>query len=218
MTGGAVTTVLYVIVYPYRMAGANRSLLELVTQLPPSVRPLVVLTDEGRAAQAFRAAGVETHVLALTGELNRHGGHLRSIGALRGAWIALSELAPFTLRLRRFIRRHGVDLVHANDARGVVVAGPAAALAGRPLVMHLRGELTFHGAARFLAERLPARIIAVSRAARRTLSPAAPWSTTASARRRPRGAGARGCSRCASAGWPSSPASPRWSPTRATPA
>jgi glycosyltransferase involved in cell wall biosynthesis len=169
----AATTVLFFIVYPYRMAGANRSLLELVTNLPASVRPIVALTDEGRAAQAFRAAGVEVHVLRVTGELNRHGGHLTTVSPLRGAWIALRELLPFTLRLRRFIRRHRVDVVHANDVRGALVAGPAAVLAGRPMVMHLRGEMNFSGATRLLSERMPARIIAVSQAARRTLSPRA---------------------------------------------
>lgn len=165
-----ITTVLYFVVYPYRMAGANRSLLELVTNLPLSIRPVVVLTDEGRASEAFRAAGVECHVLKLEGELNTHGGHLRGLSLLGAARLALRELLPYTLRLRRFIRERRVDVVHANDPRGALVAGPAARIARRPLVMHLRGESPLTGAARALSERLPARIIAVSEAARRSLS------------------------------------------------
>ncbi|HEV7588502.1 MAG TPA: glycosyltransferase family 4 protein [Longimicrobium sp.] len=172
MTGGT-RTVLYLVVYPYRMAGANRSLLELVANLPADIRPIVAVTDEGPVAAAFRAAGVECHVLPLAGELNRHGGHLRTLSPLASVRLALRELLPFTLRLRRFIRAHGVDVVHVNDPRGALVAGPAAVAARRPLVMHLRGEMPFAGALRVASEVLPSRVVAVSHAALRTLSPRA---------------------------------------------
>lgn len=173
MTEGSPRTVLYLVVYPYRMAGANRSLLELVANLPAGIRPIVAVTDEGPVAAAYRAAGVECHVLSLRGELGRQGGHLRTLSPLAAAWLAVRALLPFTLLLRRFIRAHGVDLVHVNDPRGALMAAAAAAAARRPLVMHLRGEMPFTGPLRAVVEALPARVVAVSDVALRSLSPRA---------------------------------------------
>jgi glycosyltransferase involved in cell wall biosynthesis/SAM-dependent methyltransferase len=87
--------------------------------------------------------------------------------------IAIRELMPFAFRLRRVIRRHGIGLVHVNDARGALLALGAARLTGVPIVGHLHGELLFAGLGRWIMEHVPARIVAVSDGARRTLSPAA---------------------------------------------
>jgi glycosyltransferase involved in cell wall biosynthesis len=171
--GVARRTVLYLVGYPYRMAGANRSLLELVANLPPTVRPVVAVTDEGPVAAAYRAAGVECHVLPLYSELNRHGGHFRSLSRFAAARLALRGLVPFALRLRRFIRAQGVDVVHVNDPRGALLAAPAAFATRRPMVMHLRGEMPFTGLIRVASESIPDRVVAVSPAALRTLSPRA---------------------------------------------
>jgi glycosyltransferase involved in cell wall biosynthesis len=174
MTDGAAAApvkVLFVIAYPERMAGANRSLFELVTHLPPSVRPIVALTREGKVARLYRQTGVEVRVLPVGPGLDSYGGGLLRASLARRAALAVRELLPLALRIHRLIRREGIGLVHVNDARAAALAAPAARLARRPVVAHLRGEFSLGPRARALFERAADRIIAVSEGARRSLSP-----------------------------------------------
>jgi glycosyltransferase involved in cell wall biosynthesis len=166
--------VLYLVADVSRMAGANRSLLELVRSLPPErVQPMVVATGDGPVAQAYRDAGVACTVLRTGDRLNSTDGALLRASPLARARIALGELLPFTRQLWRLLRDQKIDLVHVNDARGAGIVAAAARLAGVPVVGHLRGELRHEGMARWVAENVPARIIAVSEGARLTLSPRA---------------------------------------------
>lgn len=166
--------VLYLVADTTRMAGANRSLLELVRNLPPErVRPLVVVAAEGAVAGAFRAEGLPCEVLEAGPSLNTFDGALLRASGLSRARIVLTELLPYTLRLWRLIRAHRVELVHVNDGRGALLAAGAARLAGVPVVGHLRGELRYSGVVRWITESVPDRIVAVSEGARETLSPRA---------------------------------------------
>lgn len=167
----AAVTVLFFIAYPQRLAGANRSLLELVTNLPEHVRPLVVCAAEGQAAEAYRARGIPCEILPAPGVLGRYGRRIRRFTAAERLRALLVDMPAYTLRLRRIMARGGVDLVHANDPRGTFLALPAARLAGLPMVAHLRGEFSHGGSARRLFETAAARIITVSDGARSTLSP-----------------------------------------------
>ena len=105
--------------------------------------------------------------------MNTFGGWLVQTSLVTRLAIAIRELIPFAFRLRRVIRRHGIGLVHVNDARGALLAVAAARLTGVPVVGHLHGELLFSGLGRWIMENVPARIVAVSNGARRTLSPTA---------------------------------------------
>lgn len=165
-------TVAYVVAYPHRLAGANRSLFELVTHLPEGYRSLVLVTAEGAVAQAYRDAGVDTLVLPTPEPLNRFGGALLREGKLARLRLAGTALVPFWVGLRRLLRERKVGLVHVNDPRGAFLAAPAARLAGLPVVGHLRGELVLRGLPRAAFETLTHRLIAVSEGARQTLSPA----------------------------------------------
>jgi len=167
----ATRTVLYFIAYPQRMAGANRSLFELVRNLPPRIRPFVVIAGEGQVADSYRQAGIPCTVLAPGGSLGTYGRGLMRTSRLQRMRIALSELLPFTLKLRRLIVETGADLVHVNDPRGALMAGPAAHLARRPVVAHVRGEIPFSRLARGAFVHGARRLITVSEGVRRTLPP-----------------------------------------------
>ncbi|HEX6373494.1 MAG TPA: glycosyltransferase family 4 protein [Longimicrobium sp.] len=167
---GPPVRVVFYIAYPQRMAGANRSLFELVTNLPPRVHPLVVLTGDGPVAQAYRAAGVPCRVVEAPGELGRHGRRMDGLAPGRMLRAAFA-LAPYTLRLLRVLREHRADLVHANDPRGTLQILPAARLARIPIVAHLRGEFSHSRSLRMVFERAARRIITVSEGARATLTP-----------------------------------------------
>jgi glycosyltransferase involved in cell wall biosynthesis len=156
--------VLYFIAYPHRMAGANRSLFELISHLPEAVRPIVVLVGEGEVADLYRRVGCEVHVVSPGPALNQFGKAMLGWSYARRATVALREYLPYTLVLARLVKRLRVDLVHVNDPRGAILIGPAARLARRPIVGHLRGEKPFSGLAWRVFEAAPDRIITVSKA------------------------------------------------------
>jgi glycosyltransferase involved in cell wall biosynthesis len=164
--------VLYVIGYPQRMAGAPRSLLELVRHLPAHVQPHVLVMGEGIVADAFREAGLPVTVITPEGALGSHGGALFRTSLLQRMRIAAGELIPITRRVHRLIRELRIGLVHVNEARAALLTVPAARLAGVPVVAHLRGEMPLGRAGRFLFEASAKRIITVSDGVRETLSPA----------------------------------------------
>lgn len=154
------------------MAGANRSLLELVTNLPEGIDPLLVVATDGPVADAFRAAGVPCRVVGPTG-----GGSAIKKEALRGSLARriwnLRVLPGFAFRLFRVVREERIDLIHANDPLSAIFILPASRLARRPLVTHVRGEIPFGGPLRRLAERAGDRFITVSAAVRGSLGPRA---------------------------------------------
>lgn len=98
-------------------------------------------------------------------------------------------LEPVTLRMRadldpgvtwrcyRLIRSRGIELVCANMDKEIRLAGPAAALAGVPLVRRRGSDIPFSNALRHrLANRLLVdRVIVNSRATRDTLLRGNPW-------------------------------------------
>jgi len=165
--------VLHVISYPQRMAGANRSLLEIVTHYPPEVTPLVVVIADGPVADAYRRAGVPVEIIPVGPALGTYGKAALAWGPLRRARVAASEALPFAWRIASLIRRRAIDLVHVNDPRGAALVGPVARLLRVPLVAHMHGARPFEGLFWRLFELLPDRILAVSNGIQSDLSPAA---------------------------------------------
>lgn len=168
--------VLYVEAYP-GFRGAQRSLATLVGSLvrpvagspDAAVDPTIRCTHAGRAADGYRRQGlrVEIHpaparLLELGGGLARRGlaGQLATVGL---------GLVPDTWRWLRRLRLERPDLVHCNQARGVLLAGPAARLLGLPVIWHQRGLLDLPGWARTLASRLATDTVCVSTAVRESL-------------------------------------------------
>lgn len=170
MTPTSPIRVIYYIAYFQRMAGSNRSLFELVTNLPKTVSPFVLLAGEGMAAEAYRAAGVEVKVVPPGPSLNQFGKVMLEWSLLQQAWVVVSELLPYTFQLRKLIQQLKPDVIHVNDARAAILIGPAARLSGCPVVGHMRGELPFGGIAKTFFETVSDRIITVCSAIQSFLS------------------------------------------------
>lgn len=170
--------VLYYIAYYQRMAGANRSLFELITHLPDTVTPLVVLAGEGLAAEAYRDAGIEVEVLPPGACLDQFGKVMLSWSPWKRIQVALTELLPYTLQCMALMQAWQPDIVHVNGGRGALLIGGAARLWGCPLVGHMRGQQPFSGIADAYFERVTHRIISVCDAIQADLSPAARAKTT----------------------------------------
>ena len=131
------------------LGGAEISLLGLLEHLDRQrFRPLLATVD-GPLAEAAERLGVPVARLPL-------------------ARLRRSPMAPWrwlrgSLALAALARRERVALVHANVLRAAAYAAPAALLAGRPLVWHVRDILATDLLVRLLCRR-SAAVIAISRA------------------------------------------------------
>lgn len=97
-------------------------------------------------------------------------------GGRFGAREALRAMGSLGAKVR-FLRRHGVDIVHSNDGRTHASWALAARLAGARLVWHHRGDPAARGL-RLLAPLLADRVLAVSTFA---LPPPGLWSAAGKA-------------------------------------
>jgi glycosyltransferase involved in cell wall biosynthesis len=157
----------------HRFTGGQRSLWLLVRGLDRArVAPTVLLAGEGYATRMFRELGVPVDVVEARGRTARFGGDLLRAGFVARAAVAVREVAPYTLRVAARLRRLRADILHVNDARGLLLAGPAAKLLRIPIVWHVRGDARSLGAAyRAACGFLADRIILVADGVRPSLEP-----------------------------------------------
>jgi len=126
----------------HRFTGSQRSLWLLLRAMDRAqVEPVLVFPGDGHATRRYRELGFPVHVLPAAASLQEFGGGLLTAGPLRRALVALTGVAPYTLRLVRFLRQERIDLLHCNDPRAVLLAAPAARLLGIPVVFNVRGHL-----------------------------------------------------------------------------
>lgn len=165
--------VAYYFAYPNTLAGAPRSCFDLITHLPASVQPVVIVGAEGRVAARCRDQGIECHVVPAGPGLMTVGKGALQWSPLRRAWISCRELAPYTARLAFELRRLRIDIVHANCPRAALLVGVATRLIGLPLVTHLRGRKSYSGLYWQAFEALSTRIITVCDGVQSDISPRA---------------------------------------------
>lgn len=136
------------------LGGAEISLLGLLAALDRGAWEPHLATVPGRLSQLAAAAGVTVHHLPLR-RLQRDGGG--------GSWAAPWHLLRGTWALAALARRLKVGLLHANVLRAAVYTAPAARLAGRPWVWHVRDILRPTAIVRLLCQEADA-VVAISRA------------------------------------------------------
>ncbi len=170
--------VAFYISYYQRMAGANRSLFELIVNLPSEIFPIVIITEEGMVAETYRSHGIRTIILPTEKSLNQFGKLSLTWNLSFKIWLFFTELLPYTFSLIKLFKQFKIDIVHVNDVRGCVLAGLAARLLNIPLVSHLRGELPFSGSFQTIFEVLSNRIITVCDSIQSSLSDNARVKTT----------------------------------------
>lgn len=163
--------VVYYFAYPDTLAGAARSLFELITNLPDEVEGIVMVAAEGKVAASCRDQGIECRVVNAGPSLMTFGKRALQWPAWKRGWVLGTEFAPYTARLAWELRRLGADIVHANDSRGALLVGAAARLAGLPLVSHLRGRKAYSGIYWRSFELLSDRIITVCHALHEDVTP-----------------------------------------------
>jgi glycosyltransferase involved in cell wall biosynthesis len=118
------------------MYGASRSLLRLVTRLPTSYLPLVVLPEEGPLQDALQDAGIEVVILPWLQKnvLGRHAFHGANL------FVFIATFLPNILRFSHFLKKRKASLVHTNNST-VLVPAFSATLARIPHFWHIRETL-----------------------------------------------------------------------------
>ncbi|MFH1314167.1 MAG: glycosyltransferase family 4 protein [Candidatus Eisenbacteria bacterium] len=147
------------------IAGGQISLIEILKCLDTArFTPVVCSPGGSRMRAVCMERGVtwlpipfrSIHVSSQAGD--RVSGD-RVSGGLKDAFGSLYGV----FHLARLIRKHKIDIVHANNFKAALIGGVASALAGRPMIFHDRIHIT-HGALGWFTALLAARIVVVSRA------------------------------------------------------
>lgn len=150
--------------------GAEFALARLLKEMnPAAVKPVVLLADEGPAADLLRRQGVETHVLPLGDQVREVRKDTLGGGALLHPGRALA-LVSYARRVAHFAQERGVDIIHTNSMKAHFYGALAGRLSGIPVVWHIRdfvNEAYLPRPAvwgiRMLARILPTRLVTVSR-------------------------------------------------------
>lgn len=152
--GGDRATILFVD-HAEGLGGAEISLLGLLEALDRSRFRPILAARPGPLAERAAAMGVDVRMLPLD--------------RLKRSPSALLRLVRGSLVLAALARREDALLLHANVLRAAVYAQPAAALAGLPLVWHVRDILDPGPISRWLCAR-SAAVIAISQPVAAALS------------------------------------------------
>ncbi len=123
--------------YPTRMGGSQRVTLQLARELPElGFLPVLICPQEGVLTDAARQAHIQVRICAphprwlVTGTAERRAHRWLSIGHL---W----TLARYWFTLSRELTAAGIAVLHCHDARGCLMAAPAARLARIPSLWHV---------------------------------------------------------------------------------
>ncbi|MBW3605151.1 MAG: glycosyltransferase family 4 protein [Actinobacteria bacterium] len=128
------------------LGGGELALLRLSRGLPEGFDPVLACGEEGPLLDRAAAQGLATHVLPLAEAVRaRRRDRMGGVAGLRAA----PAVTAYALRLARFMRDHGVNVVHTNSLKAHVYGIAAARLAGVPVVSHLRDDLS-HGRRRLV--------------------------------------------------------------------
>ena len=112
-----------------RLGGAERMLLDIAAARAADSE--VALFQDGEFVTALESAGVKTKVFKLRDEasaVDKQAGLASILGSL-------PAILDLTLQIAQTARTF--DVVYANTAKALIIGGPAARLAGRPLIFHL---------------------------------------------------------------------------------
>jgi len=157
------------------LGGAELALVRTCAALGPGVDARVVLFADGPLRARLAAAGVPVEVVPLASAVatvDRERAGRLSVATLLGAL----RTVPFLWRLARRLRALRPDVVHTTSLKADLLGIVPAAAARRPLVWHVHDRIApdylpgpLVRVVRGLARRVPAAVVANSRATAATL-------------------------------------------------
>jgi glycosyltransferase involved in cell wall biosynthesis len=158
--------VLFMVAEYNRISGGQQSLLQLVKRLPAAgVDPLVCFPAVGRCSEMFQQAGIPIAIIPGPPMLTRYGQHLLQMSRFAAIKIFLTQMLPYSLKVRREMKRRRISILHCNSVRSLLFSSFMPRLFGYQVIWHVRGQLLpFNRATRRAAEFLATAIILVARA------------------------------------------------------
>lgn len=112
-----------------RLGGAELMLLDIAAARAADSE--VILFQDGEFRSALEGVGVKTRVLRLGEEasaVDKQAGMVRVLRSIPGI---------LRLALKTALAARSFDVVYANTAKALIIGGPAARIAGRPMIFHL---------------------------------------------------------------------------------
>lgn len=141
--------------YPGRMGGSQQVTLALARHLPQfGYHPVVFAPGEGAFVDAARRYGIEVQICVPGSRWQVEG-----TAASPSKWLSFAiaiQLAQYWRALRDVVRASRISLLHCADVRGVIMAAPAARMAGTPCLWHV------HSAPRGASMRLLGPVLAAA--------------------------------------------------------
>lgn len=157
---------------PHRIAGAQKSLLTAVLKARElGLEPVMVFPAEGAFEALCRAKGLEVRVLAGPPSFNVFGKALLRKSLAEQLGVIVRDTLPYARSFARLVEQERAEVVHYNTARGVILAGLGAHLAGRNTVMHQRGSVAIGRLYWLAAQSLADWILLVAKALMPEVSP-----------------------------------------------
>lgn len=148
--------------YPHTLGGLQAIVLQLGRGLgKEGWEPLIVCPEEGKFPEVARRADLPVLISGPGPSWQVYGRGDKTLSYLfsaRRAW----DLVSYWVRLARELRQREIALLHCNDYRAVMLAAPAARLAGIPVIWHMHGYIPSR-LANLAAAALVHRVAAVSR-------------------------------------------------------
>lgn len=145
------------ICYPFignNVGGSHLSTLLLIGNLDRHrIEPHVILHEEGLLADHMRRQGLPYELVDIPGFFQLPYWSLRNVAAL----------ALQTWRLAAFLRKRGIDIVHANDVRTHFGWTLATRLAGAKLVWHQRTASFGRSTVKLVLAKLAHQVVCISR-------------------------------------------------------
>jgi glycosyltransferase involved in cell wall biosynthesis len=146
--------------YPHQFAGAQRLTQVLAHALELRGCTVTVLVpDDGPFPEILARDGIATEIVRAPPPLRRYGGALKGPLAIPGT----GALIAYWPKLASALRRLDPDVLHVNNHRGVLLAGPAARLARIPVIWHVHGPFPSRALTAF-GVRFSSRALVVSKA------------------------------------------------------
>ncbi len=119
-------------------AGAGLALRDIIARIDRDrFEPVALLPREGALAELLREIDCPVEILAPPPPLSTYGGGLTGAGPVMKVRGALA-LARYGWTVARWLRRSHIELLHCNQTRAAVQAGPGGRLAGIPVIWNVR--------------------------------------------------------------------------------
>ncbi|NJO04524.1 MAG: glycosyltransferase family 4 protein [Chloroflexaceae bacterium] len=147
--------------YPHGIGGTQRVILNLAEHLPAyGYQPVIICPEAGVLTQAARTAGLDVLISDPGAAWHVYGRGNRALSYITSP-ARLLHMPRYWHTLRADLRRNNIALLQCNGLRDLIMAAPAARLAGVPVVWHVHG-LTSLPLLEAAAARLAQRVVLVS--------------------------------------------------------